>query len=475
VLIPRATDGGGGPLPLTDGAFADLMAPLGPFEPKPLVAVACSGGVDSLTLLDLASAWARSRGGSVLALCFDHGLRPESAAEAEMVLGVARSLDAEGRILRWIGDKPASGLHERARAARRAALEAACVEAGCLHLLMAHHGDDQAETVWQRLARGSGPDGLAAMAAVSVRPALRLLRPFLGQSKARLIATARARGLTWAEDPSNASLRYERGRQRAMGDVLAALGGTPSTFRDLADRAGRDRDALERRLAPGLADLVETVGEGWLRLSRDRLAAAAPWEAARALAWAASALSGAAHPIDPRPLADLLGAPPPPGRGRTLGGCLWWAEGRDHLLVCRECRGLDRRPMPLAAGVTVSWDGRYEIEARRAGLVVAALGEGGWTALRAGLADARPPARAAWSLPTLWEADKALDPKGILAVPSLGVWRYPGTRDETVSRGDGLGPGAPVNGLVAGGVARVVWRPRLPLVPFGTRGVGRRL
>src|SRR3954470_2678560 len=68
--------------PLTADELAALMGPLGPFERAPALAVAVSGGADSLALAILAAAWAERRGGRVLALTVDHGLRPESAAEA---------------------------------------------------------------------------------------------------------------------------------------------------------------------------------------------------------------------------------------------------------------------------------------------------------------------------------------------------------------------------------------------------------
>ena len=71
--------------PLAVAEFAALMAPLGPFEPSPVLAVATSGGADSMALALLASAWARRRGGHVVALTVDHGLRPGSRAEARQV------------------------------------------------------------------------------------------------------------------------------------------------------------------------------------------------------------------------------------------------------------------------------------------------------------------------------------------------------------------------------------------------------
>ncbi|MBT4428081.1 MAG: tRNA lysidine(34) synthetase TilS, partial [Rhodospirillaceae bacterium] len=86
--------------------FARLMAPAGPFEPAPHLAIAVSGGADSMALTLLAAAWARRRKGSVTALTVDHRLRPESGAEARQV---GRWLSGRGiahKILPWRGDKP---------------------------------------------------------------------------------------------------------------------------------------------------------------------------------------------------------------------------------------------------------------------------------------------------------------------------------------------------------------------------------
>ena len=148
--------------------FAAAMALLAPFEPAPLVAVAVSGGPDSLALALLAARWAASRGGRAVALTVDHHLRPESTGEA---LQVGRWLADRGiahAVLDWSPPPVLAGdIQAAARDARYAMLEAWCREAGALHLLVAHHAEDQAETLLLRLGRGSGLAGLAAMPAVA--------------------------------------------------------------------------------------------------------------------------------------------------------------------------------------------------------------------------------------------------------------------------------------------------------------------
>ena len=149
-------------------------------------------------------------------------------------------------ILCWMGDKPSSGIQEAARAARYRLLFEACRKCGILHLLLAHHADDQAETVAMRAGRTSGPDGLAGMAALVEHRHARLLRPLLSLSRARLTATLLARQMPWIDDPSNTDPRFERARLRAEG---AALPVSPA--------GGNLRAKRDRRLARASVEALE--------------------------------------------------------------------------------------------------------------------------------------------------------------------------------------------------------------------------
>ena len=213
------------------------MARLGPFGPAPRLAVGVSGGADSTALACLAADWARARGGAILALIADHGLRPDSAAEGHTTGARLASLGIEARILRL--DIPAgSGLQARARDARHGALARAARKAGIVHLLLGHHAGDQAELLAMRAARGTG--GAAGMTGFSARHDVAILRPLLDIDPSRLRDFLTARGVPWVEDPSNRNPAFERVRRRMEGCVLPA---------DMAARCaaqgGRLRDAAE--------------------------------------------------------------------------------------------------------------------------------------------------------------------------------------------------------------------------------------
>ncbi|HRD78871.1 MAG TPA: tRNA lysidine(34) synthetase TilS, partial [Hyphomicrobiaceae bacterium] len=191
----------------------------------PPIALAVSGGSDSMALLLLAAEWTRSRGAAgevapLTAITVDHGLRAESAAEAEFVAAKCASLAIPHTILRWTGPKPTTGLPEAARQARYDLIAEHLAADARAHtgrpqrrLATAHHRDDVAETFLMRLARGSGLDGLAAMAESTTwppcggrlpgRPLMTIVRPLLSVPKDHLIATLAARGCGWHEDPTN--------------------------------------------------------------------------------------------------------------------------------------------------------------------------------------------------------------------------------------------------------------------------------
>ncbi|MBY0321017.1 MAG: tRNA lysidine(34) synthetase TilS [Reyranella sp.] len=241
--------------PLDAADFARLMVSFEPFEHAPVIAVAVSGGRDSLALALLAEAWARARGGHIVGLIVDHALRPESASEAATTAALLGRCGCEAEILRWSEVKPRTGLQEVARTARYRLLRETCRRRGVLHLLVAHHADDQAETVAMRAARHSGPDGLAGMSAAIELPEVRLLRPLLGVDRSRLTATLVARGVPWIDDPSNADPRFERARLRAG---LRPTGPTADT----------GRSARERRLAVAAVEALGVSSAGDVAIDR---------------------------------------------------------------------------------------------------------------------------------------------------------------------------------------------------------------
>jgi tRNA(Ile)-lysidine synthase len=224
-------------------------------EPGDGVAVAVSGGADSLALLHALRTLAGPRRWRLAVVTVDHGLRPGSAADAAFVADHAKALGLPARVCTLTpGDlarhRPA-GPEGAARAARYEALWPAADDLGCRWLATGHTLDDQAETVLLQLLRGAGPDGLAAMA---VR-AGRLLRPLLGVRRAETRACCAAAGLAWREDPTNAADEPLRNRvRRHLLPLLEELrpGATQALART-ASLAADERDWLDPLVATALA------------------------------------------------------------------------------------------------------------------------------------------------------------------------------------------------------------------------------
>lgn len=423
--IPPGAPPSGTPSGVLDAAaFERLMAPLGPFEAAPVLAVAVSGGRDSMALALLADAWARARGGAVVALTVDHALRRESAAEAAQVAAWMAARGIAHETLVWTGDKPATGIQEAARDARHRLLAAACRRRGLLHLCLAHQRDDQAETLLFRLAHGSGPDGLAGMAPVRHVDDVRLLRPLLDVPRATLTATCLGFGQAWIDDPGNTAPRYARGRLRAAEDARAALGLGDAILAATARRSAAARASLEGAAAAALARHAALFPEGYALVDAALLHRDGEVRR-RVLTPLLVAVGGQPHPPrweEVERLSARLSALAP-GRSATLGGCAVRRLGGGRLLLTRE-EGRVAPPRPLAPGEDSLWDGRFLVRWRRrpespiSPLQVGALGTAAARRIMVeeGAAPSVLPKAVLATLPALWR-DGAL-----MGVPHLGWW-----------------------------------------------------
>jgi tRNA(Ile)-lysidine synthase len=256
--------------PLTLGEVAPLLEPY-LSGGKDGVVLAVSGGPDSVALMRFAAAMTSARQAAPPTVAtIDHGLRRESKAEAELVAGWARACGLPHRVLAWTGPKPSAGRQAAAREARYRLLAELARALGAPRVLTAHHGDDQAETVLMRLCRGSGPAGLAGMDRETVLHGAVVARPFLGVRKARLVASCRAEGWPFLDDPGNADPDFARTRLRRLLPLLEAEGLTPERLARLAGRLRRWREVVERE-ADRAFDAAATGEGGLIALDGARL------------------------------------------------------------------------------------------------------------------------------------------------------------------------------------------------------------
>ena len=339
-----------GPLtgPLADRAFRALDARLEPDVDRP-VALALSGGGDSMALLDLACAWAGARGRRVLALTVDHRLNRDSADWSRLAQAAARAAGADWRGLAWDKPKPATGLPAAARTARHRLLAEAARAAGARVILTGHTADDVAEADWMR-AEGSTLGRLRDWSPSPAWPegrGLMLLRPLLGQTRQALREHLSARSLDWIEDPANVDPRFARSRARAAlaeTGVRSILVFPPPCDGSLPLAMGGGLFRVDRAVgARALAAALVCAGGGQrtprgekVEAIRARLAAGADFDA-------------------------------------VLAGARLTARGQD-VVMFRNAGEYARRPPPTARlipGQAVAWDGRFEITARETGLRVA--------------------------------------------------------------------------------------------------------
>ena len=396
------------------------MAPLGPFERPPRLAVAVSGGADSMALALLARRWVAERGGDCVALTVDHGLRPAAANEAAQVGAWLAAHGIAHATIRWDGPKPRTGIQQAARDARYRLLLAECRRRGIIHLLVAHHRDDQAETVRLRAERGSGPDGLAAMASGIAASSARLLRPLLAVPRARLEATLIASGQDWIDDPSNRDPAYARvalrGRWAGAAGEEADKAGLIATAQAMA----QVRAAREAAVAALLARVATVHPQGFVTLGPAELMAAPRAVALGALDRVLRLAGGAVYPLPKTKLShvlDVVGAGKP--ARLSLGGCLVGLSRR-RLVVTREPAATGA-PVAVPGGGKVRWDGRFgvvlnDLAPGHSGAFVGALGQAGWQAIRKQLDRPDWPIEAIVTLPALFDA------QGLAEVPHLG-WR----------------------------------------------------
>lgn len=378
------------------------------------LAVAFSGGGDSLALLLAARAFAERRRRPLVALHVDHGLQPSSGAWAESAERTAASLGAGFVRLHWAGEKPAAGIPAAARAARHRLIADAARRLGARVVLLGHTLDDQLENA---VMRGSGVrvGVLSEWSPSPVWPEGRgvfLCRPLLGRRRADLRRWLNGQGLDWLEDPANDDLRHPRARAR----------------RRLAGGAGEPPAPVEAGRWTGL---WRAEPWGGVVLDREGLGRAAPGQAARLLQAASVCVSGAERLSRPKRVEGLLARLA--GREAfvsSLGGARIEAAAGEVRLE-REAGEAARgglSPLAIEAGETAVWDGRFEITAERRVLVEPLQGQGARLDARDRALLMRIPAAARPALPLWRRFDDGIAPPRLVLDDVHDHLRYNGVR-----------------------------------------------
>ncbi len=341
----------------------DFDTQLQPFEENPHIAIAVSGGGDSMALALLASGWINDNGGNITALTVNHGLRKEAANEAIQVTKWLKTHDIAHKILTYSGDIPKSNIQEQARDIRYDLMTDWCKDNNILHLLVAHNMEDQAETFLIRLQRGSGVDGLSAMSPISWKNNVRILRPLLKISHDDLLDYLQAKNQEWIEDPSNKKNSYLRNRVRAF---LANETDNKATIKRLcntAENMSRAKAALETETTGNMVDIVHISPLGYGTISHSKFTKISEEIALRIISSLITTISG--EDTKPRfeKLQNLYSAIKHNHdiKGLTLSGCKIYSKAGD-LIITRELEKTESDVLLSQNNQNIIWDNRFSID-----------------------------------------------------------------------------------------------------------------
>ena len=359
----------------------------------PAIGVAVSGGGDSVALMHMIADWGRGR--RIMVATVDHGIRPESAAEARQVGRAARALGLSHATLVWQRGTETGNLMANARDARLRLLSGWAQRNDLPAIALGHTADDQAETLLMRLGRGSGIDGLASMAEWRDAFGSRWLRPMLGAGRQELRDWLRMRNIPWLDDPSNDNEDFDRIRVRR---AISAMGLDIAALARAANHIQEARDALSHYAAHAARDAEAYNGS--LTLPR-RAYGDAPSEIRRRLIVAACRwITGADYPPRRNTVLHALNAIAT-GHRVTLDGALIEPAG-DRIRLFREAAAALRAP-DVQDGI---WDNRWHVSGLKPGQHVAALGMGEVARVKWRLSGLGRDEAAA--TPAIWEGDRLI-------------------------------------------------------------------
>ena len=331
------------------------------------IAVAVSGGIDSMALVLLAKKFMDTmvEGAKLTAITVDHGLRPSSTKEAKFVGKVMAQHGIWHRTLTWDGEKPEFNIEAVARKKRYELLTGFCKENGIKCLLVGHHAGDQAENFLIRLFRGSGIDGLASMKHENEINGIKILRPLLDVKKEELKDYLVKSGVKWIEDESNEDEKYLRNKIRKFLGELKDKDAIIERVNSAVNSIAKAKDIIKTELIRESKSIVKYFDEGYVELNAKKLSELDEELGLRLLAWVLMEISG--NPYKPRfeklkRIYDKIVANKL-SKATTFYGCVLEAQDGDlgKIIIYREKNAIKNELASIGNGEFL-WDNRFIVK-----------------------------------------------------------------------------------------------------------------
>ena len=348
-----------------------LGALFAPVAAREKIALAVSGGGDSLGLMVLVGHWLKSWDlhPEIFVYSLNHGLRAEAADETAMVGEIARDMGFSFRELIWDEKKPTTGIQAAAREARYRLIAQAMHRDGVDILLTGHHINDQAETVLMRLAAGSGIYGLRGMEAISRMQGIEVFRPLLEVKSEELTNLLCHVGLRSVQDPGNIDEKFERVRWRKALGGLGGLGLDCDRLSVFSKRMARADQALRQMCDDLFASHVHVDQFGVLGMDQKDFFSQPDEMAIRLLSRMIYAASGGRGKGELAQLEKLVQALAVQDfTAHTLAHCKV-AKRHDFIFVAREAGRIEGGQVFVRAGETIVWDQRFRITNTHKGII----------------------------------------------------------------------------------------------------------
>lgn len=325
------------------------------------IAMAVSGGPDSLALVYLIKKWSKGKKIKLVALSVNHNLRAEAKEELLKVKKWMKSEQIDHHILTWDGGKKVkSNIQNNARKARYTLLTNFCKENDIETLCVGHHLEDQAETVLQRLARGSGLDGLTGMKDSTIVNTITILRPLLQFKKSELITYLQKNNKEWIVDPSNNNKKFSRVKIRKLLDTIEEKEQINTRLAAMAEDLQRTRSYVEYCIEKDQKEILKIFPEGYVEINITKLFKLHEEAIYRILSKQLKIIGGKDYPPRFVKLKQLVVRLKNNKKinASTLAGCRLEMKNTNSLIIYRELNDIEPDKI-IEESTNITWDNHY--------------------------------------------------------------------------------------------------------------------